>query len=60
MAARIEVRPSVDGQFYWALVGGNNQDMCVSETFTRKADAKRAACRALWLMGGPNIKVIEP
>lgn len=32
--------------WYVVLVGGNNEDMMVSETYTREADARRAAKQA--------------
>lgn len=41
-------RPS--GDWYWRLVGGNGETLCVSEAYTRKASARRGAIRAFGLI----------
>lgn len=39
----IDVRPSEDGQWYYMMVSSNGQPMPVSETYTRRSSAVRAA-----------------
>ena len=39
----IELRRSIDRMWYVVVVAGNGEDMLVSELYTRKGDAKRAA-----------------
>jgi uncharacterized protein YegP (UPF0339 family) len=42
---KVELRPSRNGEWYFVLVHGNGEDGPVSETYTRKWNAKRAAAR---------------
>jgi uncharacterized protein YegP (UPF0339 family) len=44
-APHIEIRKAKGDkrEWYYVIVGANGEDMTTSETFTRKADAKRAA-----------------
>lgn len=43
--AKIKVCRSQDGQFYLAVVAGNGEPFVNGETYTRRADALRAANR---------------
>lgn len=42
--------------WFWRLKGANSEKVCLSETFTRKADAKRAARRAKVLFSLVDIE----
>ena len=42
---RFEIRSSKDGQFYWVIVGGNNEVMAQSETMHAKASCQSAIAR---------------
>lgn len=55
--ARIEIdetEPAEDAEveFYFRVVGANNETLVVSETFTRRADAARAADRLVGVILG--------
>lgn len=41
----LEVRRSKDNQFYFILKAANGETMMMSETYTRRTDAHRAADR---------------
>jgi uncharacterized protein YegP (UPF0339 family) len=42
---RFEIRRSANGQFYWVIVGGNNEVMASSETMVAKASCESAIAR---------------
>jgi uncharacterized protein YegP (UPF0339 family) len=42
---RFEIRRSSSGQFYWLIVGGNNEVMAQSETMVSKASCESAIAR---------------
>jgi uncharacterized protein YegP (UPF0339 family) len=42
---RFEIRRSSNGQFYWLIVGGNNEVMATSETIVSKASCESAIAR---------------
>jgi hypothetical protein len=42
---KVELRPARNGEWYFVKVAGNGEDGPVSETYTRKWNAKRAAKR---------------
>jgi uncharacterized protein YegP (UPF0339 family) len=42
---RFEIRRSTNGQFYWLIVGGNNEVMATSETMVSKASCESAIAR---------------
>lgn len=52
----IHVFPGVDG-YYIRIVSPNGQTVLVSESYTRKWSAKRAARRTSSIFGG--LKIIE-
>ena len=39
---KFEIRPSVDRQFYYVLVGSNGEDMMTSETIATKRNCKKS------------------
>ena len=39
---RFVIRRSVDNQYYWEIVAGNNQVLAVSETYVSKSGALNA------------------
>lgn len=45
----------VHSAYYWHLLGGNGQIVCVSESYTTKSQAKRSAKRAKELMAIAKI-----
>jgi uncharacterized protein YegP (UPF0339 family) len=47
----IHVFPGVDGQFYVRIVSVNGQTLLVSEGYTRKWNAKRAAKKLSSIFG---------
>ena len=57
------IYPKVKGfefpHYWWRLVGGNGQIICVSETFTRKADAMRSMRRALEIIRTKQFEVVD-
>lgn len=51
---RFEVKPAINenngrrtGKWYWVEIAGNGEPDGVSQLYTRKADAKRAAIRKM-------------
>jgi uncharacterized protein len=42
---RFEIRRSSNRQFYWLIVGGNNEVMATSETMVSKASCEAAIAR---------------
>jgi uncharacterized protein len=42
---RFEIRRSSNGQFYWLIVGGNNEVMATSETMVSKASCESPIAR---------------
>jgi uncharacterized protein YegP (UPF0339 family) len=42
---RFEIRRSSNGQFYWLIVGGNNEVMAQSETMLAKSSCQSAIDR---------------
>lgn len=51
---KIHIRESRDGQFYYAGVSSNGQDLFVSETQKRKGQLTRTVNRIF-----PNVKIID-
>ena len=52
----IKLLKSKKGQYYFTICGKNGQTVVTSETYTRKADAKRATKNLLKLL--PNITTV--
>ena len=42
---KLEIRLATDGSYYWAIVAPNGKIFATSETYTRRASARRA-CKA--------------
>jgi len=40
---KVQIRQAKNGEWYFVAIGANNEDGPVSETYTRREDAVRAA-----------------
>lgn len=64
---RLTLTDMPTGRWYWRLVGGNGETVCVSEAYTRKASARRGAIRVFRIMydlavlygGGEEHAIVE-